>query len=451
VIAPVDGHPYDRLAQESYAYVSQSYGLGSLYDRTSVIPDAAVRGGHASWSSPPFAYPPALAYTYWLIGETWHFFGGVIVPLHDRAFQVFWKLAFSLFVLINAALIYRLSKDAKDSRWAVAAVAIYALNPAIVFDAVGWGETEAIVTTALLASAFGFVTGRSRLGWTSLVVAILLKQTALFALPVMAVYSVKKFGWTKTLQSGGLASLVGFCIFAPLVIAGYHPATIYKSIFAQVLNFATPTPVNASGDTFSVWTVINGFTGLHGFDRIWAPYPLQVGGVAFSALGTVAFLAVMLTVLWMLWRSPADRLSNEMLFLSLSGVLVAYVVFSTLASSRYLLLALPFMLLSLANSSLRTRLWMISGLTVISFLSMYGVLMEIAVRGEWPVYFGLGNPSTNAFSNVIYELYTSDAVITLLGLLLLVLAEAHVVRLYSALSRSRSRPKPGLVLGEGSC
>jgi hypothetical protein len=450
VIAPVDGHPYDRLAQESYAYVSQSYGIGSLYDRTSTIPDAAVRGGHTPWSSPPFAYPPALAYTYWAAGGAWHIFGGVIAPLQNRAFQVFWKLAFALFVLVNAALIHRLARDAKDSRWAIVAVAIYVLNPAIIFDAVGWGETEAIVTSALLVSLLGFVTGRSRLGWSALVVAILLKQTALFALPVMAVYSVKKFGWTKTLESGSIGSLVGFCIFAPLVLAGYHPATIYKSIFAQVLNFANPSPVNASGDTYSIWTVVNGFTGLSGFDRILAPYALQVGGIGFSTLGTVAFLAVMLAVLWMLARSRADRLTNEMLYLSLSVVLVTYVVFSTLASARYLLLALPFLVLSLSSSTFRSRLWMIGGLTLVSFLSMYGVMMEIAVRGEWPDYFGLGNPSTNAFSNVIYQLYTSDVAITVLGLLLLILAEAQVVRLQAASHRSRAIPHAGLVAGETS-
>jgi len=327
-------------------------------------------------------------------------------------------------------------------------VALYVVNPAVVFDAVGWGETEAIVTTALLVAALGFVTGRSRLGWSALVVAILLKQTALFALPVMAVFSVKKFGWAKTLEGGAWGGLAGFCIFAPLVLAGYHPATIYKSIFAQVLNFANPTPVYASSDTYSIWTVVNGFTGLHGFDRIWAPYALQVGGVGFSTLGMVAFLAVMLAVVWMLWRAPADRLTNEMLYLSLSAVLVSYVVFSTLASARYLLLALPFLLLGLARASWRSRAWMIGGLTFISFLSMYGVLMQIAVRGEWPSYFGLGNPSTNVFSNIVYQLYTSDIVITVLGLVMLVLAEALVVRLSSG---SRLVPRPGLVVGESPC
>ncbi|TME44440.1 MAG: hypothetical protein E6I60_16760 [Chloroflexi bacterium] len=130
---------------------------------------------------------------------------------------------------------------------------------------------------------------------------------------------------------------------------------------------------------------------------------MQIAGVGFSAWGTVAFLAVMVFVLWVVWRSRSERITNEILFLSLAAVLVTYVALSTAASSRYLLLALPFLILGLAHSSSVTRLWMIGALSLISLLSMYGVFMEIAVRGEWPTYFGLGSPSTNALSNAMYQ------------------------------------------------
>jgi hypothetical protein len=449
VIATIDAHPYDRLAQEGYAYVSQAYGLGSLYDRTSVIPDSAVRGGHAAWSSPPFAYPPVLGYAYWLIGHAWHFLGGTITPLHDRPFEVFWKLSLAVFVPINAALIYLLLRKQGAKRWAIVGVASYALNPAIAFDAVVWGETEAIVTTALLGATLGFVTGRPRLGWPSFVIAALLKQTALFALPIVAIYSVKKFGWRRTVESGALGVVVGFCAFAPFAAAGYAPVTIYKSILGQVMNFANPTPTYASSDTFSVWTIADHFTGLSGFDRIWAPHPLQIGGVAYSSIGTVLFAAAMLLAILILLRTRPLDLSDSILFLAISFVLVTYVFVSTLASARYLLLALPLMIVGLGYARPLTRLLMIGGISLISLLSMYGVLMQIAVRGDWPVYFGLGNPSTNALSHAIYALYTSDAVITVLALALFVIAEEQVMRLILLSTRSRATSRPNVVVGEG--
>jgi Gpi18-like mannosyltransferase len=431
-LAPVDGHPYDRLAQESYAYVSDSYGLGSLYERTSYIPDAVVHGGQGSWSSPPFAYPPVMAYPYWLIGRAWHLAQGPIVPMQNRAFQVFWKLAFALFVLVNAAIVFYVSARARGPRWALFAAGLYALNPAMVFDAAGWGETEAIVVTALLVSTLGFVSGRPRLGWSSLVLAILLKQSALFALPAMAIYSLKKYGLQRTVTGGSFGLLVGFAAVSPLIFLGYQPATIYKSVFAQILNFATPTPIYASSDTFSIWTLVNGIRGLHGFSRIWAPYALQIAGVSFSAAGTVIFLLVVAAILWMLWRTRPERLSNEVLLLSVSGVLIAYVAFSTVASARYLLLAVPLLILVLARSPSRIVLATIGGLSIIAFISMYGVLMEIAVRGDWPIFYGLGNPTTNPLSGAIYQAYTSDVTITVLAVVLLVILQVLMVRLNGA-------------------
>jgi hypothetical protein len=390
-----------------------------------------------------------MAYPYWVIGHTWQFVHGSITPMLDRQFLVFWKGIFALFVLVNAALLYFLFHQAGGAGWALFGLAVYVFNPAVIFDAGVWGETEAILTTALLVAAVGFVNGKPRLGWSSLIVATLLKQTALFALPIAAVYSIRTYGLRRTMTGASFGVLAGFCLVAPLILIGYSPATIYRSVLSQVLNFAAPTPVNASADTFSVWAFLNGFSGLHGFSRIWAPYPLHLGAVSFATAGTIAFAFVLAFVLWRVWRS--DRPSDDVLFLSIAAVMAAYVTLSTLASARYLLIGLPFMILALRNSSSRTRLWMLGGVTLISFVSMYGVFMEIAVRGEWPNYFGLGNPSTNLISNVVYRLYNSDVVIYALAVLLVLIAESLLLMLYRASSRSLTVSRPALVAGDTSC
>ena len=433
-LAPIDAHPYDRLAQESYAYVSDQYGLSALYDRTDYIPDAAVRGGTGSWSSPPFAYPPAMAYPYWFIGKAWHVLHGSITPLKDRAFQVFWKLVLALFVLVTALAIYSLCAGVKGRRWGLFAAAAYALNPAIVFDAAVWGETEAIVTSAILVSTFGFVREKPRLGWAALAVAALLKQTALFALPVLAVYSAKKYGWRRSLTEGCFGLVTGFAVSAPAIFAGYGPSTIYRSVISQVVNFANPTPVNASADSFSVWTLLNGLHGLHGFDRIWAPYPLVLGGLnlGFSTVGTVAFGLVLITVL-MVISSAGSRL-DEVMFLAVAALMCWYVTLSTLASARYLLLAVPFLILTVAATDRRRWLLFVGVLSAIALLSMYGILMVIAVRGDWPVFYGLGNPSTNGLSRDVYQLYTSDWGITAGATLLVFTGAALLATLISRAS-----------------
>src|SRR5207302_3768932 len=125
-----------------------------------------------------------------------------------------------------------------------------------------------------------------------LIVGVLIKQTALLVVPVVVIYSLKRFGPRRTLISGSFGVLMAFFVVAPLILLGYHPATIYQSIVSQVLNFATPTPVNASADTFSVWTLVDGLKGLHGFSRIWGPFPPQVFGISYSTLGSLLFFVV---------------------------------------------------------------------------------------------------------------------------------------------------------------
>jgi len=437
-LSAIDGHPYDRLAQESYAYISDQYGIEALYERTDYVPDAAVRGGHSPWSSPPFAYPPVMAYPYWVIGHAWHLFRGPIAPMTDRGFLMFWKLALALFIVVSAWAIYQLTKSNRGERWALFGVGLYAINPAVLFDADVWGETEAILTAALLVSTIGFVKGKPRLGWSALIIAVLVKQTALFALPLLAIYSWKKYGLRRTFIDGCWGIITGFVVTAPLILVGYSPSTIYRSVAGQVLNFANPTASYASSDTFSFWTLANGLRGLQGFWRIWAPFPLMFNYVnlPFSAAGSALFIVLTIAVLVALIRGRTGKGLDESLFVSIAAVMCWYVAFSTLASARYLLLALPFLILALGISGVRARLLAIVALSTISFLSMYGVLMVIAVRGEWPVYFGLGNPSTNPLSDAVYQLYTSDWTITIGALALLLVAVTLTNSLFGRTARS---------------
>ena len=216
--------------------------------------------------------------------------------------------------------------------------------------------------------------------------------------------------------------LFGFAVVSPLILLGYAPVTLYNVTASQILEFASPAPQYASSDTFSFWTLVNGFHGLHGFDRIWAPISLQLTShLSFATAGTIAFATIGLLTWLNLWRINRGGDPNAMLFSSLALVMTAYVVFSTHASARYLLLALPFVILALANSASIIRFGMVCGLTAVALVSMYGLLMVIAIRGEWPSFYGLGNPATNSLSHLMYSIYTSDAGIWILGAVLVMI------------------------------
>ena len=439
-LAFVDAHPYDRLSQESWAYVVDQYGLGALYDRTNAIPDAAVRGGHAPWSSTGFAYLPGMAYPYYFVGKVWHFFHGPIAPLHDRPFQAFWKFLFASFILVVGGLIYYLAVRVNQVRTRVGLIAagFLVLSPAVVFDAAVWGESDAILSAALLLVAVGFLRDKPKLGWSALIISLLLKQTALFIAPAFVIFAARKFGVRRSLIDACFGSVVGFVFISPAILAGYHPNIAYMATVAQFKFFALPESNWVSGDTFSVWTLFTGFHGLHGFDRLWPPYPIGIAGINLSlgTLGSILFAAVVLIGLVLLWRAPIARLNHDALFSAAALFVVANVLFSTKASARYLTLALPFLLLSFSLPLTIGKLRVPSVLSAISFISMYGLFAVIAVRQEWPNFYGIGNPSNNALTAAIYRIYTSDSVITISALLLVGIAGALLVALFTGLNRN---------------
>jgi hypothetical protein len=99
--------------------------------------------------------------------------------------------------------------------------------------------------------------------------------------------------------------------------------------------------------------------------------------------------------------------------------------------------------LSFAVSRSPALVWIAAGVSAIAFVSMYGVMMQIAVRGDWPNYFGLGNPSTNLMSRAVHSLYTSDLIITAGAITLLVIATSLLSALLAP-AGDLTPPKPRL-------
>jgi hypothetical protein len=308
----------------------------------------------------------------------------------------------------------------------------------VVFDGAVWGETDAILTVALLLSAIGFLRGKPKLGWSALIISLLLKQSALFVVPAFAIFALRKFGPRRTFIDACFGSIVGFVFISPAILAGYHPNVAYMATLAQFKFFTLPQSFWVSGDTFSVWTLFTGFHGLHGASRIWPPYAMGIQGINMSlgTLGSILFAGVVVSGLAMLWQAPIARLNYDALFSAAALFVVANVLLSTKASARYLTLALPFLLLSHSLPVTVGKLRVPSALSAISFISMYGLFAVIAVRQEWPNFYGIGNPTNNGLTAAIYRIYTSDSVITIAALLLVAITGTLYVALFTGLHRN---------------
>jgi hypothetical protein len=426
IAALADGHPFDRLSQESAGYVMSQYGVGALYGRTTAVPDAAVRGAAFPWNPAEFVYPPGLGNFFAVVSKTWQLAGGTISPLHNRSYYIFYKLAFTFFILVAAGLILGISRRTKASRrWAWLMVALFALSPAVIFDAPVWGQSNALLSAALLLALLALITDKPRLMWSSIIVALLLKQTALLVVPLIAVFALRRFGLRRTFVDACFGLVVGFAFISPFVLAGIHPSTAFTTTIEKLIDFGSPLTqydTQVSADTFPIWVLFTGFSGLQGHDRLWASDHGTIGllNITYASAGLLLFCIIVCVGVAVAWLAARGRTpSYQRLFLAMALVIVAYVSMNTRTSGHYLTLALPYLLLGLPRGARPLQFWKFGAVTATAVLSIYGLYMFIAAHGEWPNFIGLGSPSTNVISAIVYRIYISDVFITLFAALLL--------------------------------
>lgn len=422
----IDGHPFDRLSQESWAYVINQYGIGALYGRSSAIPDSIVRGGTGPWSPAEYAYPPGMVNFFVVVAKSWQAVHGSIVPMANSDYYTFWKFAFAFFILVTAGLIFAISRrlNSGSLSWPLILAAVLALSPAVIFDVAVWGESNALLWSALLLAVWALVVDRPRLMWSAIVISVLIKQTALLVVPLVALYALRRYGLRRSLTYGAFGLVAGFGFIAPSLLAGYSPVTAALPTIGKVADFGSPLSsydTTVAADTFPVWVVLTGVRGLHGMARLWTSdrETVPLLGMTYSSAGLVLFILVALVAAWAVWREAGRQPpSYQRLFVSIALVIVGYVCLNTRTSGHYLILALPFLLLGLPRAARVRAFWKVAAVSALAIISEYGLFMVIAVRGEWPNFAVLGSPSTNTFSGLVYAIYTYDGFITLFAVLM---------------------------------
>lgn len=425
--AQFDGHPFDHLSQGEAAYVVARYGLGALYGRTTAIPDTIIRGGAVPWNPAEFIYPPGMANFFAAVATIWTTIRGPIDPMGDRAFYAFWKLCYSVFMFIDVALIVGIARrmNSGTSWWPWILAACFAFNPAVLIDAPIWGQSNAMLCTPLLLAVLGLVVHRPRLAWVALAIAVSVKQTALLAVPIFAVFALRTYGLRRTIVDGAFGLIAMFVFISPTIFEGYSPSTILSTTVSKLIDFGTPLTnytTQVSADTFPIWVLITPNMGLHGHERLWTSDQtnLPFVHVSYANGGLVLFGAVAVLSLWTAWRAAdANNLSWRRLMLATALMIVGYVTTNTRTSGHYLTLAVPFLLLAIPSSATAWRFWKVGLVSLTAVVSMYGLFMFISAKGEWPVFAGLGSPSTNPLSAAVYHVYISDIGITIFAAILL--------------------------------
>ena len=233
LLFPLKGYPIDTNDFLAWFGTAAAHGIRPFYTVT--------------WSD----YPPFNVYIFW-------FFGTIAnaASTHGISAVNIVKLAPNLFDLGTALLIYVFVRKQASFKLALAATALYAFNPAVIFNAAVWGQYDAIYTFFLILSLMLALKAKPELSAATLALALLTKPQAIALAPLIAFLIYKKSGLKRMLFSVLAFALTIFLIILPFNWSG-QPLTALSQIYFGGFGQYSVTSVNA----FNIW-------GLYG---LWVP------------------------------------------------------------------------------------------------------------------------------------------------------------------------------------
>jgi Gpi18-like mannosyltransferase len=263
-------------------------------------------------------YPPLNVYFFWGFGSL----AKALSLSGAPAIYSIIKLLPNLFDTATAFLIYIFIRKRLDFKSALLATALYAFNPAVIFNAAVWGQFDAIYTFLLVLSLMLALTSKPELSAVAYFLGILTKPQSIALLPLIVFLILKKKGWRRLLTSilAGAATL--FAVIIPFEWS--NPITFLTDIYFGAYGGYEVTSVNA----FNMWAL----------GGLWVP-----DGTLF-VVGWILFGTFAIFALYVLYKR--FNASGEMLVLFSAFMLFfGFFMLPTRIHERYLFPALSILAL----------------------------------------------------------------------------------------------------------
>ena len=263
-------------------------------------------------------YPPLNVYFFWGFGSL----AKALSLSGAPAIYSIIKLLPNLFDTATAFLIYVFVRKRLDFKSALLAAALYAFNPAVIFNAAVWGQFDAIYTFLLVLSLILALTSKPELSALTYILGVLAKPQSIALLPLIVFLILKKKGWRRLLTSilAGAATL--FAVIIPFEWS--NPITFLTDIYFGAYGGYEVTSVNA----FNMWAL----------GGLWVP-----DGNLFI-VGWILFVTFATFTLYVLYKR--FNTSSEMLVLFSAFMLFfGFFMLPTRIHERYLFPALSILAL----------------------------------------------------------------------------------------------------------
>ena len=279
-----DGYHNDIASYESWALQMASEGPAGIY-----------RAGYF------LDYPPGYLYALWLAGIIANATGagGVILRMivEAPALMADFVLALLIFIFV------RRTAPARPTA-AYVAMLLVALNPALGFDTIIWGQSDSALTVVIMLSAVLALDGEFELAWALAALSVLVKPQALMYVPVLGLWTLIKLPlsqWQRPALAAVAVALVGVLPFQ----LG-HPWYWILELYHSTAAYYHETSVNA----FNLMALIGGLR---------KPDTDTFAGLSYFSLGMGLLVPLYAFIGWRLWNERSPRGMMFAIFVAVFG------------------------------------------------------------------------------------------------------------------------------------
>jgi Gpi18-like mannosyltransferase len=265
-------------------------------------------------------YPPFNIYLFWGFGSLANALS--LTGTAQMAYVI--KLVPNLFDLATAGLIFAFVRKHLTFNAALLAAALYAFNPAVVFNGAVWGQFDAIYTFFLVLSVILALASKPELSAATFTLSVLTKPQGIALAPLIAYLILRQYRlkWWRLLTSVAAVVATIFVVIVPFEWS--NPVTFLSNIYFGAYSGYEVTSANA----FNMWAL----------GGLWVP-----DGVLFI-VGWVLFGCLAAFTLFVLHKR--FKASGEVLVLFSAFILLfAFFMLPTRIHERYLFPAISMLAL----------------------------------------------------------------------------------------------------------
>jgi Gpi18-like mannosyltransferase len=332
-------------------------------------------------------YPPFNVYLFWMFGSL-----AKQLSLSGTNLVYLIKLLPNLFDTATAFLIFAFVRKRLDFKTSLLATALYAFNPAVIFNAAVWGQYDAIYTFFLVLSLMLVFASKPKLSAVAFTVGLLTKPQSIALAPLIVFLIFRKHGWRSLLTSLLASAATIFVVIIPFEWS--NPITFLTNIYFGAYGGYAVTTANA----FNLWAL----------GGLWRP---DTQGFLFLNLyttGWIMFGALVVFALYVLHKR-LDA-SGELLILFSAFILFfGFFMLPTRIHERYLFPALSVLALMFPFLK-KTRL-------------TYGLLSFTCLANTAYVLYFLNNDRYIPSGDLVVLLVTMINLIVFLNVLMLMWRE----------------------------